>query len=143
MATNRSRVVASLLNAINSTSAIGIPIAKRVDFLEQTLGDSIVLYLDSETVSTSGTSQTRTLTVKILCVKRFGIDDGKDTEQSVESLVEHVETNLRTGPLKDSMGSAVGKVELRSVEWDVKSGEALVAVATLTYNITYANAYQQ
>lgn len=138
---NRSRVVAAMLQAINSTSAAGIPVARRINFLEQQQGtDSIVVYTDTETITTQQYSQTRSLTVKVLAVKSFQTDSGRDSEQNVEDMVTHIESNLRTGVLSDVDGN-VGKIELKSIEWDVNSGEKFVAIATLTYVVTYATAY--
>lgn len=136
---NRNKVVDAMLYQLNKSVPSGVPSAVRTNFMSQaSITKEINVMLLQEKITTRQQTELRELTVVVSCLASGYADGGKDTEQLLDSLVEHVETSLGTGKLVDSAGNQVGELIHEETSWTAKAGEQLIAVSTLTYSVKYA-----
>lgn len=136
---NRNKVVDAMLYQLNKAVPAGVPNAVRTNFLSQaSISKEINVMLLQEKITTRQQTELRELTVVVSCLASGYADGGKDTEQLLDNLVEHVETSLGTGKLVDSAGNQVGELIHEETSWTAKAGEQLIAVSTLTYSVKYA-----
>lgn len=136
---NRNKVVDAMLYQLNKNIPTGLPTSTRTNFMLQTqILKEINVMTVQEKIQTTQQTQLRDLTVVVTCLASGYADGGKDTEQLLESLIEHVENSLLTGKLVDSSGEVLGQITHEETTWSAKSGEQLIAIGTLTYNVKYA-----